>query len=50
MSNSEPVDRASPETTAVRQGTGPRQTVSVLVISLMLAAALGAALLGYYML
>jgi hypothetical protein len=47
MSNSEPVDQASRETVEVRQGTGPRQTVSVLVISLALAAAAGAGLFAY---
>jgi hypothetical protein len=32
----------------VRQGTGPRTTVSVLLISLTLAALVGAALLAYF--
>ena len=34
MSKSEPVDQPDRETVAVRQGTGPRQTVTVLIVSL----------------
>lgn len=48
MSNGEPVDHPSRETVKVRQGTGPRATVSVLLISLTLAALVGAALLAYF--
>jgi hypothetical protein len=40
-SNSKPVDRPSQETVEVRQGTGPRATVSVLFISLALAVMAG---------
>lgn len=47
MSN-EPVDHPSRETVDVRQGTGPRSTVSVLFISLTLAVIAGAALLAYF--
>jgi hypothetical protein len=47
-SNSKPVDRPDQETVEVRQGTGPRAMVSVLTISLMLAAVAGVALLAYY--
>ena len=36
-SNSKPVDHPSRETVEVRQGTGPRATVSVLLISVALA-------------
>jgi hypothetical protein len=32
----------------VRQGTGPRATVSVLMLSLVLAVVAGAALVGYF--
>ena len=46
--NSKPVDRPDQETVGVRQGTGPRAMVSVLTISLMLAAVAGVALLAYY--
>ena len=48
MSNSEPVDHPSKETVEVRQGTGPRATVSVLLISLTLAVIVGVALLAYF--
>jgi hypothetical protein len=49
MTDSEkPVDRPSAETVKVRQGTGPRAMVSVLLISLLLAAILGAVLLYYF--
>lgn len=44
---SEPVDKPSAETVLVRQGTGPRATVSVLFISI-LAATVAGALLGTY--
>ena len=46
--NSEPVDHPDLQTVQVRQGTGPRATVSVLFVSLLLAAAAGIVLLGYY--
>jgi hypothetical protein len=45
---SEIVDRPSSETVAVRQGTGPRATVSVLFVSLLASAALGALIIGYF--
>jgi hypothetical protein len=48
MTNGEPVDHPSRETVKVRQGTGPRTTVSVLLISLSLAAVIGLALLAYF--
>jgi hypothetical protein len=38
---SKPVDHPSPETVEVRQGTGPRATVSVLFISVALAVIAG---------
>jgi hypothetical protein len=48
-SENKPVDRPSAETVNVRQGTGPRIMVSVLLISLLLAAMIGAALLYYFL-
>ena len=48
MEESKLVDQASPETVAVRQGTGPRATVSVLVLSLLAATVAGAFLLVYF--
>jgi hypothetical protein len=48
MSNSDPVDRPNPEAVKVRQGTGPRATVSVLLTSLALATFVGVVLLGYF--
>jgi hypothetical protein len=47
-SSSKPVDRPDQETVDVRQGTGPRATVSVLTVSLALAVIVGIALLAYY--
>lgn len=44
----EPIDRASRETVEVRQGTGPRATVSVLLISLVLVAVVGLVLMAYF--
>jgi hypothetical protein len=46
--NTEPVDHPSRDTVKVRQGTGPRATVSVLLVSLTLAAVVGIALLAYF--
>jgi hypothetical protein len=43
-----PVDRPSARTVKVRQGTGPRAMVSVLLISLLLAAIAGAVLLYWF--
>lgn len=48
MNSGEPVDHPSHETVKVRQGTGPRTTVSVLLVSLTLAAIVGVALLTYF--
>jgi len=48
MNSGEPVEHPSRETVKVRQGTGPRTTVSVLLVSLTLAAIAGVALLAYF--
>lgn len=48
MDNSKPVDQPSKETVKVRQGTGPRATVSVLMISTALALTAGVILLVYF--
>jgi hypothetical protein len=48
MDNGKPVDRPDTATVKVRQGTGPRSMVSVLLISLLAAAVIGAALLYYF--
>ncbi len=45
----EPVDRADKVTENVRQGTGPRETVSVLLVSLLMACAAGVAIVVYYL-
>ena len=47
MDNSIPVDHPDRETVEVRQGTGPRATVSVLLISLLMMVAVGVVFLGY---
>jgi nitrate reductase NapE component len=47
MDNSKPVDHPDRETVEVRQGTGPRATVSVLLISLFMMVAVGVVFLGY---
>jgi hypothetical protein len=47
VDDSKPVDRPSEQTVKVRQGTGPRAMVSVLLISL-LAAVVGGLLLAYF--
>ena len=44
----EAVDHPSAETVKVRQGTGPRATVSVLLISLTAAAVAGVLIVGYF--
>jgi hypothetical protein len=44
----EPVDQPDRETVEVRQGTGPRSTVSVLFLSLITAAVTGAALIVFF--
>jgi hypothetical protein len=48
MDNSKPVDHPDRETVEVRQGTGPRATVSVLFISLLMMTAVGVVFLGYF--
>jgi hypothetical protein len=45
---SKPVDRPDGETVEVRQGTGPRATVSVLILSIVLALIAGLAVVGYF--
>jgi hypothetical protein len=45
MEHDRPVDEPSRETVRVRQGTGPRAMVSVLFLSLLLAAIAGVVLL-----
>ena len=48
MDNSKPVDHPDRETVKVRQGTGPRATVSVLFVSLLMITVAGLAFLGYF--
>lgn len=48
MDNGKPVDRPSEQTVKVRQGTGPRAMVSVLLASLLMAAIAGIVLLLYF--
>jgi hypothetical protein len=48
MDTSKPVDHPDGETVDVRQGTGPRATVSVLLISLLMAAVAGVVIVGYF--
>jgi hypothetical protein len=50
MDDSKPVDHPDKQTVAVRQGTGPRATVSVLIVSTALALTAGAILLLYFLL
>jgi hypothetical protein len=49
LGGSEPVDQPDRQTVEVRQGTGPRATVSVLLVSILLAACAGIALAGYFL-
>jgi hypothetical protein len=49
MNHGKPVDHPSTKTVKLRQGTGPRAMVSVLLLSLLLAAIVGAALLYYFL-
>jgi len=49
LEGGEPVDQADRETVEVRQGTGPRETVSVLFVSLALAVLAGVIIVGYFM-
>jgi hypothetical protein len=48
MQTGKPVDHPDRQTVNVRQGTGPRATVSVLFISLIMAAVAGMVLLAYF--
>jgi hypothetical protein len=48
METSKPVDHPDRETVEVRQGTGPRATVSVLFVSTIMAGIAGALLLAYF--
>jgi hypothetical protein len=48
VNDTKPVDRPSKQTVKVRQGTGPRAMVSVLLVSLLLAVVVGALLLAYW--
>jgi hypothetical protein len=48
MEDTKPVDRPSRETVEVRQGTGPRATVSVLIVSIVLAVIVGGGMLAYF--
>jgi len=48
MDSGKPVDRPDIDTVKVRQGTGPRSMVSVLLVSLLAAAIIGAGLLYYF--
>ena len=43
-----PVDHPNQETVEVRQGTGPRNMVPVLLIGILLAVAAGLILLAYF--
>jgi len=46
--DSKPVDRPSDQIVKVRQGTGPRTMVSVLLASFLIAAVVGVVLLVYF--
>jgi hypothetical protein len=48
VESAKPVDQPDAETVEVRQGTGPRQTVSVLFVSLLLAAVAGVVVLTVF--
>jgi len=48
MSDTEPVAQPDRATVEVRQGTGPREMVSVLLLSLAIAAFAGIALMAYF--
>jgi hypothetical protein len=48
MDNGKPVDRPSDQSVEVRQGTGPRTMVSVLLVSLLMAVVAGVLLLLYF--
>jgi len=46
--DSKPADRADQQSEDVRQGTGPRATVPVLLVSLLLAVAAGMSFVIYF--
>ena len=48
--STEIADKPSAEAVKVRQGTGPRATVSVLLLSLSAAVITGIVIVGYFML
>jgi hypothetical protein len=48
LMSTEPVDHPSTETVQVRQGTGPRNMVLVLLLSLVAAAIAGLLIVGYF--
>jgi hypothetical protein len=48
MEGTKPADHPDREMVAVRQGTGPRATVSVLLISIACAAVAGLVLITYF--
>jgi hypothetical protein len=48
MEGTKPADHPSRQTVKVRQGTGPRATVSVLFISIAGALLAGILLVGYF--
>ena len=49
MEGNKPADHPDRETVEVRQGTGPRATVSVLFASVALAAVAGAIIIAYFL-
>lgn len=48
-SKGKPVDHPSDDTVKVRQGTGPRSMVSVLLASILMAAVAGVLLVLYFL-
>ena len=48
ITDGKPVDHPNRETIKVRQGTGPRATVTVLIVSLIAAAVIGVLLLIFF--
>jgi hypothetical protein len=48
MEGTKPVDHPKRQTVRLRQGTGPRAMVSVLLISIAAAAILGGILIAYF--
>jgi hypothetical protein len=49
MEGTKPADHPDSNTVETRQGTGPRATVSVLFVSMGLAALVGLALVAYWL-